>query len=115
VQELLPLVFTAPSSVRREPPVAMRESGFGASASGAGGMPHLPSSASSASASGAYAPPPMRTGSAGPPGAAGGVNADGSKKMWGYGNPNYRERTQHTVRHAQRECVCVCVCVCVLL
>ena len=87
----MPLVFAGPSSIRREPPASLRETGFGGG--GGGGIPQLPSSSSSSvSASQAYVPP--RSVSSGPPAApVTTLNPDGSKKMWGYANPNYRERT----------------------
>ena len=82
-------MFAGPSSIRREPPASLRETGFGG-----GGIPQLPSSSSSSSsvsASQAYVPP--RSVSSGPPAPVTTLNPDGSKKMWGYANPNYRERT----------------------
>ena len=80
----MPLVFAGPSSIRREPPAFLREPG-----TGSGAIPQLPRSGPVATQQ-AYVPPRSAS-SAQPPADA--LNPDGSKKMWGYANPNYRERT----------------------
>jgi len=89
-QEVLPVVFAAPNTIKRERPASLGGAAAGGLKSGSSGqIPSLSASGGGGGGSHAYVPP--RTSAAPPP--AGGTNPDGSKKMWGYGNPNFKERT----------------------
>lgn len=82
------MVFAAPNTIKRERPASLGGVAAGALKSGSSGQ--IPSlTASGGGSSQAYVPPRM---SAAPPPASG-TNPDGSKKMWGYGNPNFKEST----------------------
>jgi len=90
VQEVLPVVFAAPNTIKRERPASLGGVAAGGLKSGSSSSGQIPSlTASGGGSSQAYVPSRM---SAAPPPASG-TNPDGSKKMWGYGNPNFKEST----------------------